>query len=63
MRLYVDVAGDLVEVLTGKSTHNYHGKLVPGDLKQRTQVEYDHKIRLDWAKKWAIPDYFHKRAC
>ena len=39
--LYRNVAGDMVEVLTGKNTHKYLGNLVPGDLKQRTQVEYE----------------------
>ena len=47
--LYSNVAGDMVEVVTGKGAHKYVGKLVPGDWKQRTQIDYEHKIRLAWA--------------
>ena len=61
--LYINVAGDLVEVVTGKGAHKYVGKLVPGDLEQRAQIDYAHKIRLAWNTIHYLSEYLHKCTC
>jgi len=51
--MFVDVAGGMVEVLFGDAVHKYLGRHISGDLRQRSKVEFSHRIAAAWAK-------FHK---
>ena len=37
--MHVELAGDLVEILSSRSKHKYLGKPLVGDLRHRTEVE------------------------
>lgn len=50
---HIDVGGSSVEVLHGGNAHKYLGRLVPGDLKKRSETELVHRLQVAWAK-------FHK---
>ena len=51
--LYVDVADRLVEVLFGSITHKYLENHLSRDLKQRSEIELQNRVRSAWGK-------FHK---
>ena len=44
MQLCADVAGDMVDILAGKATHKYFGKVAPVSLKQRILYENEDRI-------------------
>ena len=52
--MHVELAGDSVETLSGRSKHKYLGKTLVGDLRHRAEVELCHRLQVTWAK-------FHKR--
>ena len=51
--MHVELAGDSVEILSGRSKHKYLGKTLVGDLRHRAEVELGHRLQVTWAK-------FHK---
>ena len=51
--MHVELAGDSVEILSGRSKHKYLGKTLVGDLRDRAEVELGHRLQVTWAK-------FHK---
>ena len=48
--MYVEVSQDLVHVLHVESSHKYHGRHIPGNLKQRSCVELHHRKTIAWEK-------------
>ena len=55
--MYIEVAGGMVEVLTGDYFHKYLGRHIPGDLAKRGSIEFSHRVAAAWGK-------FHKhRQC
>ena len=51
--LYIDMAGTMVEVLSGSTCHKYLGRHLPGNLSDRGGVELTHRLKAAWGK-------FHK---
>jgi len=51
--LFMEVSSAFVEVLGANVAHKYLGRKVTGNLKQRNQVELDHRIQIAWMR-------FHK---
>ena len=51
--MHVELAGDSVEIVSGRSKHKYLGKTLVGDLRHRAEVELGHRLHVTWAK-------FHK---
>ena len=47
--LYVDMGGDLVQVLDSGDCHRYLGKRIPGDLSKRGQADVNNRIQSAWA--------------
>ena len=48
--MHVELAGDSVEILSGRSKHKYLGKTLVGDLRHRAEVELGHRLQVTWAK-------------
>ena len=49
-RMFLDVGGDMIEVVHGQETHKYLGKKLPGDLSARATVDVKHRIYIAWMK-------------
>ncbi|OLP93183.1 Retrovirus-related Pol polyprotein from type-2 retrotransposable element R2DM [Symbiodinium microadriaticum] len=47
---YIDVYGDMVQVLTDIETHMYLGRKIPADLRRCSVVEVAHRINAAWGK-------------
>ena len=47
---YIDVDGDMVQVLTDIETHMYLGRKIPADLRRCSVVEVAHRINAAWGK-------------
>ena len=47
---YIDVDGDMVQVLTDIETHMYLGGKIPADLRRCSVVEVAHRINAAWGK-------------
>jgi len=48
--LYLDICGDMVEVLMPDSVHKYLGRHLDGNLFQRHITELNHRIHVAWYK-------------
>ena len=48
--LFVEVCGEMVQVLTGDQTHKYLGRSLCGSLARRHVVEFNHRVQLAWNK-------------
>ena len=53
--MHVELAGDSVEIVSGRSKHKHLGKTLVGDLRHRAEVELGHRLQVAWAK-------FHKHS-
>ncbi|CAE8618526.1 unnamed protein product [Polarella glacialis] len=51
--LFIDIAGGMVEVLTGTDFHKYLGRHLTGNLGIRSTAEFAHRVQCAWGK-------FHK---
>jgi hypothetical protein len=51
--LLVDISSGMVEALSGKDSHKYLGRKVPGELRLRNEIEYNNRIAAAWGS-------FHK---
>ena len=49
-RMFLDVGGDMIEVVHGQERHKYLGKKLPGDLSTRATVDVKHRIHIAWMK-------------
>ena len=49
-RMFLDVGGDMIEVVHGQETHKYLGKKFPGNLSARATVDMKHRIYIAWMK-------------
>ena len=49
-RMFLDVGGDMIEVVRSQETHKYLGKKLPGDLSARAMVDVKHRIHIAWMK-------------
>ena len=47
---FVDIAGDMVEIVSHSNSHKYLGRYLPGDLLQRSHTEIGHRIQSAWCK-------------
>ena len=47
---FLDVDGDMISVLHGKEGHHYLGRVLCGNLRNRSAVECSHRIRVAWSK-------------
>ena len=48
--LFVEVGGEMVEVLMCDQTHKYLGRRLCGSLARRHVVEFNHRVQLAWNK-------------
>ena len=48
--MFLDVGGDMIEVVHGQETHKYLGKKLPGDLSTRANVDVKHRTHIAWMK-------------
>ena len=53
MPMFIDVADGVVEVVHGLDAHKYLGRMIPGDLKSRSEVEFASRLAAAWGR-------FHK---
>ena len=53
MPLCLEVSGTFVEVLGATSVHKYLGRKLPGNLRDRNQIELAHRVQTAWGR-------FHK---
>ena len=51
--MFLDISGDLVQVLTGSESHKYLGRKIIGDLRNRSSVEISFRKQCAWMQ-------FHK---
>ena len=47
---YLDIAGDMVEIVQETKTHRYLGRFLSGNLDERGTVEIRHRIQCAWMK-------------
>ena len=47
---YIDVDGDMAQVLTNIETHMYLGRKITADLRRCSVVEVAHRINAAWGK-------------
>ena len=47
---FLEIGGDMVEILHGNSTHRFLGRHLPGILENRGAVEINHRIQVAWMK-------------
>lgn len=50
---YIDIRGDMVEILSQGAVHRYLGRILPGNLKQRGDIEVKNRLQNGWFR-------FHK---
>ena len=48
--VFLDVGGDMIEVVHRQETRKYVGKKPPADLRTRATVDVKHKIHIAWMK-------------
>ena len=47
---YIDIAGDMVEIVQDLKTHRYLGRFLSGNLDARGLIEVRHRIQCAWMK-------------
>lgn len=47
---FLEIGGNMVEILHGNSTHRFLGRHLPGILENRGDVEVSHRIQAAWMK-------------
>ena len=50
--MYLDIAGDVIEVLHEGHNHKYLGKKLAGDLRKRAMVDVRHRSQIAWRMKF-----------
>ena len=48
--MFLDIGGDMIEVLHGGQNHKYLGKKLSGDLRKRAMVDIQHRSQIAWMK-------------
>ena len=48
--IFLDAAGDFIEVARAADLHKYLGCMIPGDLKRRGRANLEHRLHCAWAK-------------
>ena len=48
--MFLDIGGDMIEVLHGGQNHTYIGKKLSGDLRRRAMVDLQHRSQIAWMK-------------
>ena len=48
--IYVETAGDMVEIVRAREVHKYLGTTLPGDLTQRGTTTLTHRLQCAWLK-------------
>ena len=46
--MFLDISGDLVQVLTGSESHKYLGRKIIGDLRNRSSVDISFRKQRPW---------------
>ena len=47
---FLDIGGDMGEIIGNSCTHKYLGRNLPGDLAQRGRIEITYRIQVAWFK-------------
>ena len=45
---FLDVGGNLTDIITGTARHKYLGRYLPGDLQNRGEAECQHRFQAAW---------------
>ncbi|CAE8637533.1 unnamed protein product [Polarella glacialis] len=62
--LFIDIAGGMVEVLTGTDFHKYLGRHLTGNFGIRSAAEFAHRMQCAWGKFHKHrPSLMNKRMC
>ena len=58
---FLEIGGNMVEILHGNFTHRFLGRHLPGILENRGDVEVNHRIQVAWMKYGQFPRIFSNR--
>ena len=58
---FLEIGGNMVEILHGNSTHRFLGRYLPGILENRGDVEVTHRIQAAWMKYGQFSRIFSNR--
>ena len=58
---FLEIGGDMVEILHGNNTHRFLGRHLPGILENRGDTEIKHRIQAAWMKYGQFSRVFGNR--